>query len=129
MERDQELIKMTSDLFAKIGQTEECRRKIADYEHAYQFEMDGKPIFYVELNRGVLKVSPGVHSGDNAKVSLIKTDSETLRGILKGKVRPLDASETGKWVVRARNYSGELMYTMLRIGREITVQELLAAQP
>ncbi len=128
MTHEKDLVGMAVDLFTRIAQTEECRRKIDDYQHAYQFEVDGKPIFYVELNRGVLNVSPGVHKGKTDEVSLIKTDSETLRGILKGRVRPLNASEAGKWIVRARNYSGELMYTMLRIGREIIVEDLLAAQ-
>jgi len=124
----QELYKLTSELFSKIDKTEECHRRIDEFEHAYQFEIDGEPVFYVALNYGDIKVSTGVHKGENEKVSLIKTDSETLRAILKGKLRPLDASKEGKWVIRARNYSGELMYTLLRIGREITIDELLKAQ-
>ena len=82
----------------------------------------------MELNRGVLKVGSGVYQGEYTKVSLVKTDSGTLRAILKGKLRPLDASAQGKWVIRARNYSGELLYTLLRIGREIVIGDLLAAQ-
>src|SRR3990170_271967 len=125
---EQELMKVASDLFVRVGKTEECRRKIDDYEHTYQFEVDGKPEFYVELNRGVLKVGSGEYPGEYTKVSLVKTDSGTLRAILKGKLRPLDASTEGKWVIRARNYSGELLYTLLRIGREIVIGDLLAAQ-
>ena len=125
---EQELIKLASDLFARIGKTEECRRRIDDYEHTYQFEVDGKPEFYVELSHGVVRVGSGVYKGEYTKVSLVKTDSGTLRSILKGKVRPLDASTEGKWVIRARNYSGELLYTLLRIGREMVIEDLLAAQ-
>lgn len=125
---EQELVKLASDLFVRVGQTEECRRKIDDYEHTYQFEVDGKPTFYVELSHGVLKVSTGVYQGEYAKVSLVKTDAGTLRAILRGSLRPLDASKEGKWVIRARNYSGELLYTLLRIGREIVIEDLLSAQ-
>jgi len=125
---EQELFKLTSDLFGKIDQAEECHRRIDDYDHVYQFEIDGKPEFYIELNYGDLKVVKGIHTGEHEKVSLVKTDSKTLLDILKGKLRPLDASKEGKWIIRARNYSGELLYTLLRIGREIVIEELLAAQ-
>ncbi len=124
----QDLFKQTSDLFKKINQTEECHRKIDDYQHVYQFEIDGEPEFYIELNYGNIKVAKGVPKGGHQKVSLVKTDSETLRAILIGKLRPLDASKKGKWVIRARNYSGELLYVLLRMGREIAIEELLAAQ-
>jgi hypothetical protein len=124
----EKLFKLTSDLFKKIDQTEECHRRIDDYEHAYQFEIDGKPVFYIELKYGDLKVLEGVREDDHTRVSLVKTDSDTFRGILKGKIRPLDASKEGKWVIRARRYSGELLYTLLRIGREIIIEDLLAAQ-
>ena len=125
---EKELLKLASDLFRRVAQTEECQRKIDDYEHVYQFEVDGKPEFYVALNRGVLAITSGVHKGDHMKVSLVKTDSKTLRAILKGKLRALDASKEGTLVIRARNYSGELLYTLLRIGREIIIEDLLAAQ-
>jgi len=125
---EQELFKRASELFGKIDRTEECHRRIDDYAHVYQFEIDGRAQFYIELNYGDLRVVQGVHSGEHQKVSLVKTDSKTLGDILKGKLRPLDASKEGKWVIRARNYSGELLYTLLRIGREIVVEELLAAQ-
>ena len=124
----QELYEMTQTLFAKIDQTEECHRRIDDYAHTYQFEIDGKPGFHIKLDYGKMQVLKGVCEDDHTKVSLVKTDSATLRGILKGKFRPLNASKEGKWVIRARRYSGELLYTLLRIGREITIEELLAAQ-
>ena len=125
---EKEVVQKALDLFVRIGKTGKGRRKIADYEHVYQFEVDGSPSFYVELKQGVIRVDSGAFKGAYEKVSLIKTDSETLKGILKGKVRLLDASSQGKWVIRVRNYSGELLYTLLRIGREITIQDLLAAQ-
>ncbi len=130
---EKELTKIASDLFGRVGQTEECRRKIDDYEHVYQFEVDGKPEFYVELNHGVLTVNSGVHKkGEygkaSLKVSLVKTDSKTLRALLKGKLRGLDASKQGAWVTRAISKSDNLLYTLLRIGREIVIEDLLAAQ-
>jgi hypothetical protein len=128
LDMEQELFERASNIFGRIAQTEECSRKISDYEHVYQFEIEGKPSFYVELNRGVLTTSLGLHPGDVRKVSLVKTDSATLWAILKGKLRPLDASKEGTWVIRARNYSGELLYTLLRIGREIAIGDMLAAQ-
>lgn len=124
----QELFEMTQNLFKKIDQTEECHRRIDDYAHAYQFEVDGQPEFHIKLDYGKMQVVKGVCEDDHTKVSLVKTDSATLKGILKGKIRPLNASKEGKWVIRARRYSGELLYTLLRIGREITIEELLAAQ-
>src|SRR4030043_189668 len=109
---EKELMKVASDLFVRIGKTEECRRKIDDYEHTYQFEVDGKPEFYVELNRGVLKVGSGVYPGEYTKVSLVKTDSGTLQAILKGKLRPLDASTEGKGGIGAGNFGGGLFYRL-----------------
>ncbi len=130
---EKELVKLASDLFTRGGQTEEGRRVIDDYEHVYQFEIDGKPGFYVELNRGVITVnSGGYNKSEYGKVSLrvsqVKTDSKTLRAILKGKLRALDASQQGAWVIRIVSHSDQLLYTLLRIGREIIINDLLAAQ-
>ncbi len=128
-----ELMKLASDLFIRVGQTEEGHSIIDDYEHVYQFEIDGKPAFYLELNRGVITVKSGLYDKiDYGKVSLrvsqVKTDSKTLRAILKGKLRALDASKQGAWVIRIVSHSDQLLYTLFRIGREILIEDLLTAQ-
>ena len=130
---EKELMKLTSDLFTRVGKTEEGRRVIDDYEHLYQFEVDGKPEFYIELNRGVISVRSGIHNkGEygkiSLKVSMVKTDSKTLKSMLKGKLRALDASIQGAWVIRIVSHSDQLLYTLFRIGREIIIEDLLAAQ-
>jgi hypothetical protein len=130
---EKELMKLASDLFTRVGQTEEGRFFIDDYEHVYQFEVDGKPEFYIELNRGVIAVKGGVHNkGEYGKtslrVSMVKTDSKTLRALLKGKLRALDASKQGAWVIQVVSWGDQLLYTLFRIGREIIIEDLLAAQ-
>ena len=130
---EEELMKLASDFFAKVGQTEECHRVIDNYEHVYQFEIDGKPEFYVELNRGVLTVNSGLHKKSeygktSLKVSTVKTDSKTLRGLLKGKLRGLEASKQGAWVIRAISHSDQLLYTLFRIGRDIIIEDFLVTQ-
>jgi len=130
---EKELMKLASDLFTRVGQTEEGRRVIDDYEHLYQFEVDGKPEFYIELNRGVISVKNGIHNkGEygktSLKVSMVKTDSKTLKAMLKGKLRALDASNQGAWVIRIVSHSDQLLYTLFRMGREIVIEDLLAAQ-
>jgi len=122
------LVELASELFAKVGRTTEGQRRIHGYRHVYQFEIDGVQEFYVRVEEGVLEVGEGVYEGEYGMVSLVKTDSDTLEKVLKGKLRALDASKEGKWVIRARAYSGELLYTLLRIGRDMTAEELLAAQ-
>lgn len=125
---DQTLFDRASSLFSRVADTDECRRRTADYEHAYQFEVDGQPMFYVAIDHGSLTVESGGLEGPPTKVSLVKTDSATLGSIFNGKLRALEASKKGKWVIRARNYSGELLYNLLRIGRDLTIQDLLEAQ-
>ncbi len=131
---EKELFKLASDFFTKVGGTEECRRVIDDYEHTYQFELDRKPAFYIELNRGVITVHIGVHDkGDygetSLKISKVITSSKTLRDLLTGKLRGLDASKKGLWAFRIVSWSDQLLYTLFRIGREIVMEELVAAQP
>ena len=128
------LLNLASDFFAKVGKTEECRRVIDDYEHLYQFELEGKPAFYIELNRGVITVHEGVHNkgeyGETTlQISKVMTSSETLRRLLSGKLKGLDASRQGLWAFRIVSWSDQLLYTLFRIGREIVIEELIAAQP
>ena len=130
---EKELVKLASDLFTRVGQTEEARRVMYDYEHLYQFEVDGKPEFYIEVNRGTISVKSGVHNKCeygkiSLQVSMVKTDAKTLRAMLKGKLRALEASNHGAWVIRIVSHSDQLLYTLFRIGREIVIQDLLAAQ-
>jgi hypothetical protein len=130
---EKELLNLASELFAKVGATEECRRVIDNYEHVYQFDLDGKPAFYVELNRGVITVKSGAHDkGEYGKtslrISMIMTDKNTMRAILKGKLRALDASKQGLWTMHVVSWSDQLLYTLLRIGRDIVMEEFMAAQ-
>ena len=131
---EKELLTLASEFFAKVGKTEECRRVINDYEHVYQFELEKEPAFYIELNRGVITVNSGAHEkgeyGETTlKISMVITSSKTLRALLTGKLRGLDASKQGLWAFRIVSWSDQLLYTLFRIGRDIIMEELVAAQP
>jgi hypothetical protein len=131
---EKELLELSSDFFAKVGKTDECHRIIDEYEHVYQFELEGKPAFFIELNRGVITVNSGAHNkgkyGETSlNISMVITSSKTLKDLLTGKLSGLDASKQGLWAFRIVSWSDQLLYTLFRIGREILIEKLIAAQP
>jgi hypothetical protein len=71
-------------------------------------------------------VYPGVLKGDFTVKSTLRTDAATLRDMLVGKLKPLDAADQGKWLMQSRNYSGNLLMVLLRINQDKVIEELLA---
>ncbi len=111
----------------KIKELPETQKFTADYKHAYQFEGEGVEPFYLQVDHGQLTVHKGVLPGSFDVKSTLRTDSATLRDLLVGKLKPLDAADQGKWRMSSRNYSGNLLILLFRIGQDKIIEELLAA--
>ena len=127
MENKVDLMALCQRLVDKIKDLSETRRYTADYKHAYQFQGEGVEPFYLQVDQGQLTVHPGVLPGSFDVKSTLRTDSATLRDLLVGKLKPLDAAEQGKWGMSSRNYSGNLLILLFRIGQDKIIEELLAA--
>lgn len=87
----------------------------------YQFEVAGVEPFYIQINEGKLSVNRGVttKSGWWNKVN-IETDEETLRGVLQGRVRLVDAIEKGRWkCTQNEHWRGSHIPILTRIGQDI----------
>ena len=120
------LAELCQRLVDKIQNLPETLKYTTDYKHAYQFEGEGVDPFYLQVDHGKLSVQTGVIQGDFTVKSTLRTDAATLRDILVGKLKPLDAAEQGRWGMQSRNYSGNLLMVLLRIGRDRIIEELLA---
>ena len=126
MQKSVNLLELCQKMVEKIQGLPETERYTKDYKHAYQFEGEGIDPFYLQVDHGHLVVHPGVLTGDLNLRSVIRTDASTLRDVFVGKTKPLDAADQGKWSVRARNYSGNLLLVLIRIGQEKVIEELLS---
>lgn len=127
MENKVGLVDLCQRLVKRIEDLPETKKHTADYKHAYQFEGEGVKPFYLQVDHGKLTVHKGVLQGSFDVKSTLQTDSSTLRDLLVGKLKPLDAAEQGKWGMSSRNYSGNLLIVLFRIGQDKIIEELLAA--
>ena len=127
MENKVDLVALCQNMVEKIQDLPETKRYTADYKHAYQFEGEGVEPFYFQVDHGRLTVHKGILQGSFDVKSTLRTDSSTLRDLLVGKLKPLDAAEQGKWGMHSRNYSGNLLILLFRIGQDKIIEELLAA--
>jgi len=127
MENNIDLMALCQRLVDKIKDLPETKKNTADYKHAYQFEGEGVEPFYLQVDHGQLTVQNGVLPGNFEVKSTLRTDASTLRDLLVGKLKPLDAAEQGKWGMHSRNYSGNLLIVLFRIAQDKTIEELLAA--
>ena len=127
MENKVDLAGLCQQLVERIQGLPETRKYTADYKHAYQFEGEGVEPFYLQVDYGRLTVHKGVMPGSYDVKSTLRTDAATLRDLLVGKLKPLDAAEQGKWGMSSRNYSGNLLILLFRVGQDKVIEELLAA--
>jgi hypothetical protein len=126
MENKVNLAELCQQMVNKIDDLPETKKYTADYKHAYPFEGEGVEPFYLQVDHGKLTVHTGVLQGNFDVKSTLHTDSATLRDLLVGKLKPLDAAEQGKWGMHSRNYSGNLLILLFRIGQDKIMEELLA---
>lgn len=126
MEKNTKLLELCQKLVEKIQGLPETNRYTSDYKHAYQFEGEGVDPFYLQVDHGSLSVHPGVLKGGFDVRTVVRANASTLRDILVGKLKPLDAADQGRWSIQARNYSGNLLLVLIRIGQEKIIEELLS---
>jgi hypothetical protein len=119
-----ELLQLLVD---RIKELPETQKYTADYKHAYQFEPEGVEPFYLQVDHGKLTVHSGVLKGDFTVKSTLRTDAATLRDMLVGKLKPLDAADQGKWLMQSRAYAGNLLMVLMRINQDKVIEGLLAA--
>ena len=127
MENKVDLIALCRRMVDKIKDLPETQKNTVDYKHAYQFQGEGVEPFYLQVDHGQLTVHQGVLPGSYDVKSTLRTDAATLRDLLVGKLKPLDAAEQGKWGMSSRNYSGNLLILLFRVGQDKVIEELLAA--
>lgn len=122
-----DLMNLCQQMVKRIENLPETRKFTVDYKHAYQFEGEGVDPFYLQVDHGKFTVHEGVLPGNFEVKSTLRTDSATLRDLLVGKLKPLDAAEQGRWGMQSRNYSGNLLIVLFRISQDRVIEELLAA--
>jgi hypothetical protein len=127
MENKVDLMALCQRMVEKIQDLPETKKYTADYQHAYQFESEGVEPFYLQVDHGRLTVHQGVLPGSFDVKSTLRTDAATLRDLLVGKLKPLDAAEQGTWGMHSRNYSGNLLIVLFRITQDEIIKDLLAA--
>jgi len=126
MENKVNLFELCQQMINRIKDLPETKKFIADYTHAYQFEGEGIEPFYLQIDHGTLTLHKGTIQNPLDAKSTLHTDYNTLRELLVGKLKPLDAADQGRWNMRARNYSGNLLILLFRINQDKVIEELLA---
>lgn len=119
------LMDLCNLMVERIKGSPELRKFTSEYKHIYQFEGKDFEPFYLQVDHGQLAVFAGIAEADANSKSTLQTDAHTLREFLTGKLKPLDAAEQGKWNIRARNYSGNLLILLFRLNQEKVIEELL----
>ncbi len=133
----QDIMTEVSEILAHAAETEEGRYAVGGHDEDYQFYLrDGSP-FYVSIADERLRVVPGeTERRGYFESTFIETDCQTLRAILSGKLRPIEAIEKRLFNMVIRMYEGCQITILLRIGGELvrdnyvnraTVEQILSA--
>jgi hypothetical protein len=118
---------MTQALGA-AADTEEGRKAIAGHTEDFQFDLDDGGAFYVSLENGVLRVRGGRMSRTGYyDTTYVETNAATLRQLMAGRLRPVEAIEQNRFRMVIRMYEGCQITILLRIAGEAARERFLAA--
>lgn len=65
-----------------------------DADHVYQFRIDGREAFHLEVRDGAFEVGPGAHP--RPSVTFLFADLETALGIVTGELDPMSVFMAGR---------------------------------
>jgi putative sterol carrier protein len=65
-----------------------------DSDHVYQFRIDGREAFHLEVRAGRFEVGPGAHP--RPSVTFLFADLETALGIVTGELDPMSVFMAGR---------------------------------
>ncbi|MDZ7825726.1 MAG: SCP2 sterol-binding domain-containing protein [Gammaproteobacteria bacterium] len=65
-----------------------------DADHVYQFRVDGREAFHLEVREGEFEVAPGAHP--RPSVTFLFADLETALGIVTGELDPMSVFMAGR---------------------------------
>jgi len=120
------IIEEAKSIFARAAETVEGRYALEGHDEDYQFKLKDAHSFYVSIQGGKLIVA----SGDTPKTgyfecTYIETDSQTLRELFSGKLRPVEAIEQRRFNMLIRMYEGCQITILLRICGELIRKSFL----
>lgn len=108
--------------------TDEGGKILPGHDEDYQFDLDDGTSFYVSIENGGLVVHKGkMPKTGYYETTYIETDAATLRQLVGGKLRPVDAIEQNRFRMVIRMYEGCQITILLRIAGELSVKRLIEA--
>ena len=117
-----------SKALAQAAATDEGKRFLAGHDEDFQFDLDEGNVFYVSIENGGLKVVEGrMPKTGYYETTYVETDAGTLREMMKGKLRPIDAIEHNRFRMIIRMYEGCQITILLRIAGDLAREKVLAA--
>jgi hypothetical protein len=110
------------------AETEEGRKALGDHTEDFQFDLDAGGAFYVAVEKGRLRVLEGrTNRTDYYETTYVETDAQTLRNLMTGRLRPIDAVEQNRFRMVIRMYEGCQITILLRIAGDAARERALSA--
>jgi hypothetical protein len=123
---NESIIEEAARAFGRAADTEEGRRVALGHDEDYQFDLSDGPAFYVSIQGGAVSVHPGrTPKTGYFESTFIESDTNTLRALFQGKLRPVQAIEQRRFNMLIRMYEGAQITILLRIAGEQAREELV----
>ena len=112
----------------EAANTDEGKKALVGHNEDYQFDLDDGTAFYVSIENDGLLVRPGkMPKTGYYETTYVETDAATLRLLIGGKLRPVDAIEQNRFRMVIRMYEGCQITILLRIAGDLSVKRLIEA--
>jgi hypothetical protein len=121
-----ELIDDVRTALTAAGQTVRGNKALHGHDEDFELEIAGYGSIYIGIAGGRTVIERGPSPRREAlHFSLIQMDEATLRAILEGRMRPVEAMEAGSLFLRTRLYGGGLITILLRAAYDVARERKL----